>query len=54
MRACVAALADRRLLAWAVVWAVASLVAFGLVAAAIPNPSRACGGSCTVRSARPA
>ena len=38
MRACAAALADRRLLAWAVAWGVVSLVAFGLVAAIIPNP----------------
>jgi len=29
---------DRRFAAWAVVWSVASLLAFGLVAAIIPNP----------------
>jgi hypothetical protein len=38
MGACAASLADRRLLAWAVVWGVVSLVAFGLVSAIIPNP----------------
>jgi len=38
MGACAAALADRRLLAWAAVWSVVSLVAFGLVSAIIPNP----------------
>ena len=29
---------DRRFVAWALAWALASLVAFGLVAAIIPNP----------------
>jgi hypothetical protein len=38
MGACAAALADRRLLGWAAVWGVVSLVAFGLIAAIIPNP----------------
>jgi hypothetical protein len=38
MGACAAALADRRLLAWAGVWSIVSLVAFGLVSAIIPNP----------------
>jgi len=38
MGACAAALADRRLLAWAAVWSAVSLVAFGLVSAIIPNP----------------
>jgi hypothetical protein len=38
MGQCAAALADRRLLAWAAVWGVISLVAFGLVSAIIPNP----------------
>jgi hypothetical protein len=38
MRDCAAVLADRRLLGWAAVWGVVSLVAFGLVAAIIPNP----------------
>lgn len=32
------ALLDRRLLAWAALWGVVSLVAFGLVSAIIPNP----------------
>ena len=32
------ALADRRLVAWAAVWAAVSLLAFGLVTAIIPNP----------------
>jgi hypothetical protein len=31
-------LLDRRLLAWAAVWAAVSLLAFGLVTAIIPNP----------------
>ena len=36
---CVAALRlDRRFLAWALAWTAASLVAFGLVSAIIPNP----------------
>jgi hypothetical protein len=36
---CLAALRlDRRFVAWALAWALASLVAFGLVAAIIPNP----------------
>ena len=36
---CLAALRlDRRFVAWAFAWALASLVAFGLVAAIIPNP----------------
>ena len=38
MGVCARALADRRLLAWAVVWGVVSLFAFGLVSAIIPNP----------------
>ncbi len=38
MEACATALADRRLLGWAAAWGVVSLVAFGLVAAIIPNP----------------
>ena len=38
MGACARTLADRRLLAWAAVWAAVSLVAFGLVSAIIPNP----------------
>jgi len=38
MGACAAALADRRLIAWAAAWGLASLVAFGLVSAIIPNP----------------
>jgi hypothetical protein len=38
MRACARTLADRRLLAWAAVWAAVSLAAFGLVSAIIPNP----------------
>ena len=38
MGACARELADRRLLAWAAVWGALSLVAFGLVAAIIPNP----------------
>jgi hypothetical protein len=38
MGACARALADRRLLAWAAAWGAVSLVAFGLVAAIIPNP----------------
>ncbi len=39
MTACVAALRlDRRFFAWAVAWTAVSLVAFGLVAAIIPNP----------------
>jgi hypothetical protein len=33
-----AAVVDRRFFAWAAVWAAASLVAFGLVSAIIPNP----------------
>jgi hypothetical protein len=37
--ACLAALRlDRRFVAWAVAWALAALVAFGLAAAIIPNP----------------
>jgi hypothetical protein len=39
MEACAAVLADRRLLAWAAVWGIASLIAFGLVSAIIPNPA---------------
>jgi hypothetical protein len=38
MGACARELADRRLLAWAAVWGALSLLAFGLVAAIIPNP----------------
>ncbi len=39
MTACLASLRlDRRFLAWALAWALASLIAFGLVAAIIPNP----------------
>ncbi len=38
MGTCARVLADRRLLAWAAVWGVVSLVAFGLVSAIIPNP----------------
>ena len=33
-----AGVVDRRFFAWAAVWAAASLVAFGLVSAIIPNP----------------
>lgn len=33
-----AAVVDRRFLAWAALWGAASLVAFGLVSAIIPNP----------------
>jgi len=39
MRASAAALADRRLIGWAAVWGIVSLVSFGLVAAIIPNPA---------------
>ena len=39
MTTCLAALRlDRRFVAWALAWALASPVAFGLVAAIIPNP----------------
>jgi hypothetical protein len=36
---CLAALRlDRRFVAWAIAWSLVSLVAFGLIAAIIPNP----------------
>lgn len=39
MTTCLAAMQlDRRFFAWATAWAVVSLIAFGLVAAIIPNP----------------
>jgi hypothetical protein len=39
MTSCYAALRlDRRFFAWAIAWAIVSLLAFGLVAAIIPNP----------------
>ena len=39
MTSCFAALRlDRRFFAWAIAWAIVSLLAFGLVAAIIPNP----------------
>ena len=38
MKACLAAMADRRLLGWAAVLTVVSGLAFGLVSAIIPNP----------------
>ena len=39
MIACLAAMRlDRRFFAWAIAWTLASLLAFGLIAAIIPNP----------------